>query len=348
MEYKSLGNTSIPIPPIIFGTSCLGNLYKAPAWQTKLDILGEIFTHMPGPVVLDTAGKYGAGLALEVIGNGLRELGVPHERIHISNKLGWYRVPLTTAEPTFEPGAWADLHHDADQKISYDGILECWQQGCRLLGEEYAPQIVSVHDPDEYLNRTLTPAEKHDAFNDITEAYRALIELKQKGKTQAIGVGAKDWRVIRDISKHVELDWVMLAVSFTILNHPPELIDFIDELTDQGISVINSAVFHAGFLTGGKYFDYRILDERNKEDGPYFQWRERFFEICRSFEITPATACVQFGLSHPGVISIALNTSNPKRIAQNIASVSADIPDEFWSAMKEAGLISRAYPFLGN
>jgi D-threo-aldose 1-dehydrogenase len=52
-------------------------------------------------------------------------------------------------------------------------------------------------------------------------------------------------------------------------------------------------------------------------------------------------------MSHPGVISIALNTSNPKRVAQNIASVSADIPNDFWVAMKDEGLIARNYPHVG-
>mgnify|MGYP000744818703 CR=1 FL=1 len=73
MIYKPLGNTNVSVPPIIFGTSCLGNLYEALPWETKLGILKEIFDNMDGTVVLDTAGKYGAGLALEVIGNGLRE-----------------------------------------------------------------------------------------------------------------------------------------------------------------------------------------------------------------------------------------------------------------------------------
>jgi D-threo-aldose 1-dehydrogenase len=347
MNYKPLGKTNVSVPPIIFGTSCLGNLYEALPWETKLAILKEIFDNMDGTVVLDSAGKYGAGLALEVIGDGLRELGISTDRVTISNKLGWLRVPLTTPEPTFEPGAWADLKNDAIQEISYDGMLKCWEQGCELLGGEYVPQVVSVHDPDEYLAAATTTTEKLKAFDNVVGAYRALSELKAQGVTQAIGVGSKDWRIIRDISKEIELDWVMLAVSFTIFNHPPELIDFISELMEGGISVINSAVFHAGFLTGGHYFDYRILDENKKEDKPYFIWREKFFALCREFDILPATACVQFGLSHPGVFSIALNTSNPKRVAQNIASVTAHIPNDFWLAMKDEGLIDKNYSHVG-
>jgi D-threo-aldose 1-dehydrogenase len=53
-----------------------------------------MFRDARGPVVLDSAGKYGAGLALEAIGEGLRALGVRAEQVLLSNKLGWLRVPL--------------------------------------------------------------------------------------------------------------------------------------------------------------------------------------------------------------------------------------------------------------
>ena len=37
----------------------------------------------------------------------------------ISNKLAWKRAPLLTDEPTFEPGAWVNIKHDAVQDISW-------------------------------------------------------------------------------------------------------------------------------------------------------------------------------------------------------------------------------------
>ena len=339
--------SELDLPPIIFGTSCLGNLYQAIPYETKLNILKTIFENSEGEVVLDTAGKYGAGLALETIGKGLEDLQIAADRVQISNKLGWYRVPLTTPEQTFEPGAWIDLKDDAIQKISYEGILQCWEQGCELLGEEFAPQLVSVHDPDEYL-KSNTKNERLTRFRDIVQAYKALSELKAQGLTKAVGVGAKDWRSIVEVSREIELDWVMFSVSFTIFSHPQELLDFIAELSEKGIVIINSAVFHAGFLTGGTYFDYRKLDKKNQADQFYFSWREKFFSVCRTFDVIPAEACVQFGKSPPGVKSIALNTSKPERVLPNLRSVSAQIPDDFWIAMKDAGLIDKSYPYLGE
>jgi len=344
---KQLGKTEIEVPPVIFGTSCLGNLYVALADNIKLDIMRQWFECVETPVVIDTAGKYGAGLALEVIGNGLRKLGIESGQIIISNKLGWMRSELKNPEPLFEPGVWKNLKHDAVQKINYKGILECWEQGCELLGGHYKTDIVSVHDPDEYIARAVSKIDREKRFSDVLEAYNALFELKEKGEVAAIGVGSKDWKIIKELTDRIQLDWVMLAVSFTIMNHPEELLDLIKILNNNNVGIINSAVFHAGFLTGGNFFDYRKVDPLSDSDKRLFEWRDKFFSICKSYNVKPAEACVIFGMSPPGIVSIALNTSKPDRVRENVGLVRAKIPAEFWITMKEENLIDKNYQFVG-
>jgi D-threo-aldose 1-dehydrogenase len=351
---RPLGQSGLLVPPIIFGTSSFGNLYRAYPQEIKNDILREMVrwggAASPrsgnGPIVLDSAGKYGAGLALESIGAGLRSLGVPAGDVLINNKLGWARVPLRAPEPTFEPGVWAGLQYDAEQTISHDGILRCWHEGNRLLGSPYSAELVSVHDPDEYLARAGTEPHRSMAKRDVVEAYRALHGLKRAGKVRAIGVGAKDWRVIRELSDEVDLDWVMLACSLTVFHHPPEVLAFVDSLRRRGVGIVNSAVFHAGFLTGGAFFDYRIPDREQSADRPLFAWRDRFFALCDAHGVGPAAACVRFALSVPGVAAVALNTSRPEQVRQNIALGTADIPASFWTAAKDAGLVRRDFPHL--
>ena len=280
MMQRHSRKNSLNLPPLIFGTTVLGNIYQSLSEQRKYDILKAIFDLKKSqPMVLDSAGKYGAGLALEVIGRNLKKLRIEPDEVIISNKLGWFRTPLTTPEPTFEPGVWMGLQHDAVQKISYEGILECWQQGCQLLGGEYQPQMVSVHDPDEYLAKAESETERRKLFEDVRQAYQALEELKHEGKIQTVGVGAKDWTVIREIVAEVKLDWVMFAISFTILTHPRGLMDFMAELAKKQILIINSALFHGGFLTGGNYFDYRLLNPDDEKDRRLFEWRSNFFNL---------------------------------------------------------------------
>lgn len=330
----------INLPKVIFGTSGLGNLYVALSDDVKCAIVAESIRHSPKPAVFDSAGKYGAGLALESLGKALAQLNVPTTEVLISNKLGWLRTELKTPEPTFEPGVWRDLKYDAVQRISYEGILECYEQGNELLGN-YRAQLVSVHDPDEYLTAAKDEHEQAQRYQDILEAYRALNELKRDGKVKSIGVGSKDWKIIKKIARDVELDWVMIANSMTVHSHPPELVEFMQELEKQGTLIINSAVFNGGFLTGSTYYNYRLTDPL--KDKHLYHWRELFYKLCTDHQIKPVEACVAFGLNGPGVTSVALNTTNPDRVSQNVALASLKIPAQFWKEMKEYGLIEKSY-----
>ncbi len=333
------------LPKVISGTSLLGNLYKELSFDEKLAIVKEYIDATPGVAMFDSAGKYGAGLALEELGKCLNEAGIEKEKVLISNKLAWVRKPLLTPEPTFEKGIWANLKYDAEQKISYDGIIECYEQGNELLNG-YLSQFASVHDPDEYLAAAANNDDHQKRYNDILEAYRALGDLKQKGIVKQIGIGAKDWRSIQLVEKDVNLDWVMIANSLTIYNHPKELLDFVKHLTDKNITVINSAIFHGGFLMGSDYFNYLELNRQNPEHKKYYHWRDQFFGICNEYNIEPAAAAISFAINIPGVQSIALNSSNPVRVRQNIKMADAAIPSSFWQRLKAEGLIDKDYAYL--
>ncbi|MBK1879812.1 aldo/keto reductase [Pelagicoccus mobilis] len=335
---------SLALPKIVFGSSALGNLYEAVPYERKLEIVRNWVSYQPEKVVIDSAGKYGAGLSLECIGKCLKELEVEPSRVLISNKLGWKRIPLRAEEVQFEKGVWVGLENDAVQDLSYDGIMECYEQGNELLGD-YDARLLSVHDPDEYLESANTPEEVEGCYAQILESYRALADLRLAGKASGIGVGSKDWKTVKRLYEDgVPLDWVMLANSFTLLTHSQEVIDFIDTLHRAGVVVINSAVFNAGFLIGGDWYNYRKVTP--EEHPGLFEWRKRFMDLCTEFGISPAEACCQFALSPPGIVSLALNTSKPGRVADNVSLVSANVPSAFWRALKDNELLDPGYPYL--
>lgn len=335
----------LQIPPIIFGTSGLGNLFVALEDDVKCKIVEKFIKHSKAPAVFDSAGKYGAGLALESLGKCLKKLGVKPEDVVISNKLAWVRTELKTPEPTFEPGVWKDLKFDAVQRISYEGMLECFKQGNEFL-RRYIPQLVSVHDPDEYLAAAKNEKEEKELYNDILDAYRALSDLKKSGQVVAIGVGAKNWKVIEKITKDIDLDWVMIANSMTIKSHPKELADFMQSLKNRNIAIFNAAVFHSGFLIGGDYYDYKLVKPDTEDNKALFKWREDFFSICKEFNIKPAEACVQFALSAPGVVSVALSTTEPGQVKENVEMAGVKVPDGFWKAMQAKRLIREDVSWL--
>ena len=338
----SAGRTQIDLPRVIFGTAVLGNLYAELPYEEKKKVIQTVVEAAGDSVaVFDSAGKYGAGLALEVLGQALEELGVPPEKVLISNKLAWKRIPLTTPEPTFEPGAWVNLKNDATQDISYQGIIDCFNNGNELLGK-YDSGLGSVHDPDEYLNAAKDSAELEKRRADVLGAYKALSELRAAGKVASIGVGAKDVTAIDWISDHVQLDWAMFACSITPYSHDDTAKRLLKKLGKQGVVVINSAVFNGGFLTGGSFFDYREV--KPETDPELFTWRDKFNAICKEFGVKPAAVCVQFSFLFPEIKSIALATSKPSRVAQNMELGNAVMPPGLWDKLQAEGLINLAEP----
>jgi len=136
----------------------------------------------------------------------------------------------------------------------------------------------------------------------------------------------------------------MIANSMTVHSHPEELVAFMEELERKGIAIINSAVFNAGFLIGGDYYNYKLMNR--EEHKALFKWREAFFKLCDKHGIKPAEACVAFGLNAPGVTSIALSSSNPKRVKENVEMADVLIPAAFWDEMKATGLVNQNYTYL--
>lgn len=314
--------------PIIFGTSCLGNLYREIPMETKVAIAAEWFKAYSHPTI-DSAGKYGAGLSLECIGRALKALGKTADDIDISVKLGWRRSRRLASgeEPTFEPGAWKGLEWDAVQDISHDGILRCCEEAKALLGG-YPVSLVSVHDPDEYLASHVS---RPKAVEDIAGAYEALFGLKERGEVKAVGIGAKDWRVIRELwDMGIRFDWAMFACAPTLLVHPPELLDFVKRLKAAGVTLIDSAVFNGGFLMGSNMLDYREADP--ERDAESFAFRERYLALCRERALDPAAVAVEYAF-RLGFDSVALNTSNPKRVVQNARYGEHRSPAAFWDAL---------------
>ena len=344
IQRRPFGNTGLSLPQVVFGATVLGNLFVAPSEEQKHELIGQWLASMPMPIAIDSAGKYGAGLSLEVIGRELAAFGVDPNDVVISNKLAWRRVPLSGSEPTFEPGVWIDLEYDAVQDISYDGILRCHQDGCKILGD-YSPQLVAIHDPDEYLAAASDANDRAARMDDLIGAYQALTELRRDGKVAGVGVGAKDWRSIQELDAHCDFDWVMMANSYTVMHHPPELLQFVESLAARNIAIINSAVTHGGFLTGGRFFDYREIDESDPADAKRLRWRESFAEVCDKHDRSTYEVAVAFGAAHPAFNAVALSTSSPQRVASMVQAATQELPSEIWDALKDRGLIDADYEF---
>jgi D-threo-aldose 1-dehydrogenase len=207
--------------------------------------------------------------------------------------------------------------------LSLDSInaAECWDKSCRLLGEVSGPKLASVSSTDG-------------------NGWQSLCELKAAGRVRGIGVtlNASD-SLDRPL---LDADFVTLRGGFSLLRHDEEVRGLVTDLAERQIPIVVSDVFEGDFLLGGSRLDGRALDSVDPADRSLLAWRTSFAALCHGHGVSPAHACVQFALAGPGVVAVQLESSDPDRVAEHVESVVRKVPDAFWAAMKEEGLLEES------
>ena len=66
----------------------------------------------------------------------------------------------------------------------------------------------------------------------------------------------------------------------------------------------------------------------------------------KGIKLATGDVALHFGLSHPAIVSIALNTSKPHKMNRNVEILEREVPCAFWKDMKEKGLIDPDYKYL--
>ena len=70
-------------------------------------------------------------------------------------------------------------------------------------------------------------------------------------------------------------------------------------------------------------------------------------EVCRDFAIPLAAAALQFPLTHPAVASAVIGARSAEQVASNVDWLQTPIPAEFWSTLKQRGLLDADAPVAG-
>lgn len=347
VSLRPLGGTGLAVPPFAFGTRSLGNELGTIPFSRKMAICSEWFKQRASPVFIDACPKFGAELALEALRSTLNRFEISPNEVVIGIRLGSNGVSEADEAKRSSLEAGRNDHRVASTAIDYDGIIAGWEASCRLLGKRFAPQLVSLHVPDNCVDAEMDSAEREQRADGVFGAIRALNDLKVQGRVRGIGISSTSWPVVRAICESVRLDWVLLQCCPTVRNHDAELMQFLAKLESIGVAIINSSVFHGGFLVGGSRCDGREIRGDSNEGRSLLAWRRSFVSLCEAFGTVPAHACIQFGLSAPGIAAVVLDSPHPEQIAANIQFALNVVPNGFWAAMKDEGLVAEDYPYVG-
>jgi D-threo-aldose 1-dehydrogenase len=241
-------------------------------------------------------------------------------------------------EPTEKPPAHDQYVSPLSNRPVFDysraGIERSYSESLRRLGVSRVP-IVLLHDVDR---RSHPDGHRRVVECVLTEALPTLQRLKSEGAIDAIGLGINEWDVGYEVLASAQVDCVLLAGRYTLLDQTAFESGFLDACARRGVAVLAGGVFNSGFLAGGSHYDYRPADSSR------IQAREALLNICRRHGVELPAVALQFVSAHPAITSVVVGA----RSAQEVEAIGrwcrTDIWGQLWSDLREAKLLPEEAP----
>ena len=314
--------------PLGFGTSTLGNLYEAISDELAGSTVEAAWD--AGIRYFDTAPHYGLGLSERRLGRAL--VGRPQNGLVLSTKVG--RLIEDGHPPRSDLDSQFDVTSTARRRWDFtaDGVRRSMNDSLERLGLDRI-HIALVHDPDEHVEEA------------IDEAVPALCRLRDEGIIDAVGVGTNDAGLATRFVTACDLDVVMIAGRYTLLDQSAAR-ELLPGCLERGIGVVAAAPFNSGLLasrapaTGGR-FDYAAAPEE------IVGRAAAIAAVCEEHGVDLPQAALRFPLQHPAVATVVASARTPTEVTQNagraIAAAARGAAEwaELWTDLRARGLIAR-------
>lgn len=313
---RRVRQTPVLVSELGFGGASAGNLYRE---TSDAEVAAAVDAAWDGGIrYFDTAPHYGLGLSEARLGAALGSR--PRPEFVLSTKVG--RLLEDNPSPSgsdVEAGGFA-VPDRLRRRYDYSaaGVRRSLEDSLTRLGQDRV-DIVYVHDPDDYLDEA------------IAGALPELVRMREEGIIGAAGVGMNQWQAPLRMVRETDLDVVMLAGRWTLLDRSGA--PLLAECADRGVSVVAAAPFNSGLLAqpwppDGAQFNYGPA-------GPVLLARARdLAHICTEHGVGLPTVAVQFPLRHPAVVSVVSGMRTAAQAATTVARLTTPVPDDIWTELE--------------
>lgn len=332
---RCIGKTGLSVTELGFGAASLGNLYRIVSDSDARDT--TVAAIEAGITYFDTAPYYGFGLSERRVGDALRE----HSGIVLSTKVGRLLKASSRVHGYAERhGFCSPMPFEPEFDYTFDGVMTSWEASKQRLGLAHI-DILYIHDIG-----SLTHGDRHEVtFRQLTDGggFRALEQLRATGEILAFGIGVNETAICLEAMKHAHLDVILLAGRYTLLEQNA-LDALLPACGRSGTSIVVGGPYNSGILATGTrhggvlHYDYGIAPQTIVD-------RVRRLEThCAYYGVPLAAAALQFPLAHRQVVSVIPGLGSPGHIERTLALYKTNIPDAFWHALKDDGLVHTQAP----
>jgi D-threo-aldose 1-dehydrogenase len=317
MRTNQIGETGLAVTRLGFGGASIGNMYYSSGDEEAASAIDAAWTG--GIRYFDTAPHYGLGLSERRLGATLGQ----HARSDfvISTKVGRLLTPNPTRTGTDLDFGGFDVPDDVTRTLDYsaDGVQRSLDQSLRRMGMDFV-DIVYVHDPDDYVDQV------------IRETFPALVKLREEGVIRAIGAGMNHWRPLVEFVNTSDIDIVMLAGRWTLLDRSGQ--PLLSACAAHDVAVIAAAPFNSGLLsrprpTSDSKFDYQTAS-------PELLSRARqLAALCANYGVELPEVAINFALRDPNVVSVVAGFRTATHARDGTEWMDKEIPEALWEEIDD-------------
>jgi D-threo-aldose 1-dehydrogenase len=308
-----------------FGGAWIGNLlHEVPEAEAAAAVSAAWDA---GVRYFDTAPHYGLGLSERRLGAALSEC--PRDEIVISTKVGRMLVPNPAGASERDLANGFDVPAGLRRvwDFSADGVRRSLAESLERLGMARV-DIALIHDPDE--------SDDHEAA--FRTAVPALVELRAQGAVRSIGVGSKSWQTLLPFVLETDIDTIMLAGRYTLLEQPA-LGELLPACQRRGVSVLNAGVFNSGILTR-EWPEEDLTYEYSRVPPALLDRARKIASVCRRHGTSLPHAALVFAAAHPSVASIVVGAERAAHILRAVELLAAPPPPAaLWEELRAEGLL---------
>lgn len=315
--------------PLGLGGAPLGNLF-APVPEAQARALLDT-AWADGCRCFDTAPHYGHGLSERRMGDALR--AHPRQDYRLSSKAGRVLTPDARA-PRDQHGYVDTLPFVQHWDLSAAGIRRSVEDSLQRLGLARL-DTVFLHDIDAATHGERAPQVLRQVLD---EALPTLAQLQREGLIGGRGLGVNDHRIVLDVLRHAELDAVLLAGRYTLLDTvaAPECLPL---LRARGVAVALGGVFNSGILAQRLTPEAQVTFNYAAAPPALLQRALAIQAVCDHHGVALPAAALQFAMAHPATTLVLLGPRDAAQWRQCREHARAPVPQALWDELRHEGLI---------
>lgn len=318
------------------GGAPLGNLFTAISEAQALGLVQDAWDS--GCRTYDTAPHYGNGLSEHRLGQALRAM--PRAAFVLSSKVGRLLLPDASA-PRDQNSYVGVLPFTQRWDYSAQGVQRSIEDSLQRLGMATL-DVAYIHDCDVTVHGADYPRVLRQV---VDEALPQLRRLQQQGVIRHIGLGVNDVQVCLDVLAQADLDCLMLAGRYTLVDHSG-LGQLLPLCVQRGVRIALGGVFNSGILATGVRGQGDGAPLFNYAAAPH-EWIRRVGaveDLCLRHGVPLRAAALQFPLAHPAVEIIMLGAQQSAHWHDAVTMLGKPVPAAFWRELQAQGLVPPEAP----